>query len=140
MKKIICLFLGAVLLLSVFSGCGVMDSRTVINVYNWGQYMSEGDDECIDVIAEFEAANPDIRVNYVTFDSNETMYTKMAGGGITVDVIIPSDYMVDRLRQEGMLRPLNYDNIPNAAHIDPQFLNQQFDPDNTYSLPYAWVR
>jgi len=137
MKKTFSLLLIVCLMLCFFSGCE-KDNRVTINVYNWGQYISEGDDGCIDVIAEFEKANPDIRVNYVTFDSNETMYTKMAGGGITVDVIIPSDYMVDRLIQEGMLLELNYDNIPNAQKIDPQFRNQAFDPENKYSVPYSW--
>ena len=137
MKKLISLLLMACLMLCCFSGCEA-DNRVTINVYNWGQYISEGDDGCIDVIAEFEKANPDIRVNYVTFDSNETMYTKMAGGGITVDVIIPSDYMVHRLIQENMLLELNYDNIPNAQKIDPQFRDQSFDPENKYSVPYSW--
>ena len=137
MKKILVLLLAVCLLLPVLTGCD-QDDRITINVYNWGQYISDGSDECIDMIAEFERLNPDIRVNYVTFDSNETMYTKMSNGGITVDVIIPSDYMVDRLRQEGMLCPLNYDNIPNAAKIDPRFRNQKYDPENQYSVPYAW--
>ena len=126
------------LLLSLFSGCSVNDGRITINVYNWGQYISEGDDGCIDVIAEFERLNPDIRVNYVTFDSNETMYTKMAGGGITVDVIIPSDYMVARLIEEDMLLPLNFDNIPNYAKIDETYKARSFDPDNEYCVPYTW--
>ena len=137
MKKRISVLLLLCLVLGLFSGCQA-DQRITINVYNWGQYISEGNDGCIDVIREFEKANPDIRVNYVTFDSNETMYTKMAGGGITVDVIIPSDYMVDRLIEENMLLELNYDNIPNAQYIDPQYLGWDFDPENTYSLPYSW--
>ena len=135
MKKVFSVLLIAVLLLS---GCaGETDERVTINVYNWGQYISEGDDGCIDVIAEFEARYPNIKVNYVTFDSNETMYTKMAGGGITVDVIIPSDYMVGRLIEEGMLLELNYDNIPNARYIDPD-LETTYDPDGRYSVPYSW--
>ena len=141
MKKIFCVILTVMLVLSLFSGCSVHDNRITINVYNWGQYISEGDDGCIDVIAEFEKAYPNIRVNYVTFDSNETMYTKMSNGGITVDVIIPSDYMVGRLIEEDMLLPLNFDNIPNAQeYIDPRLWDQSrsFDPDNAYSVPYAW--
>ena len=138
MKKLFACFLLAALVLGLFSGCQMQDNRTVINVYNWGQYISEGNDGCIDVIAEFEARYPNIKVNYVTFDSNETMYTKMAGGGITVDVIIPSDYMVDRLIEENMLLPLDYSNIPNAQYVGEQYLGWDFDPDNTYSLPYSW--
>ena len=138
MKRLFALLLVVLLVAGCFSGCQAGDSRTVINVYNWGQYISEGDDGCIDVIAEFEKAYPNIKVNYVTFDSNETMYTKMAGGGITVDVIIPSDYMVDRLIEENMLLPLDYSNIPNAQYVGQQYLGWDFDPDNTYSLPYSW--
>ena len=138
MKKIFCLILTAMLLLSLFSGCSVNDGRITINVYNWGQYISEGDDGCIDVIAEFEKAYPDIRVNYVTFDSNETMYTKMSNGGITVDVIIPSDYMVDRLIKEDMLLPLDFANIPNFEYVDECWKNPNYDPENLYSVPYSW--
>ena len=139
MKKLLCFALLLGLLFSL-SGCqeAAVDDRVTINVYNWGQYISEGDDGCIDVIAEFEKAYPNIRVNYVIFDSNETMYTKMAGGGITVDVIIPSDYMVGRLISENMLLPLDFANIPNAANIDPNFQNPSYDPEGKYSVPYAW--
>ena len=135
MKKLIALLLPLILAFGCFSGCKIKDERTVINVYNWGQYMSDGSDGYLDVIAEFERQNPDIRVNYVTFDSNETMYTKMKNGGITVDVIIPSDYMVGRLAQEGMLMELNYDNIPNAALVNERFINEDYAP---YCVPYAW--
>ena len=140
MKKLLSLICLVALLLCCFSGCqaGIADQRTVINVYNWGQYISDGSDGYMDVIGEFEKAYPNIRVNYVTFDSNETMYTKMAGGGITVDVIIPSDYMVGRLIEENMLLPLNFDNIPNYRHIDQRYRNKDFDPDNKYSVPYTW--
>ena len=138
MRKFLALLCVFVLVAGVFGGCGATDDRVVINVYNWGQYISEGDDGCIDVIAEFERLNPDIKVNYVTFDSNETMYTKMAGGGITVDVIIPSDYMVGRLIEEDMLMELNFDNIPNFQNIDDRWKNPGYDPENKYSVPYAW--
>ena len=140
MKKVSFLLLIA-LLVGCFGGCSAVpqDERVVINVYNWGQYISEGDDGCIDVIAEFEKAYPNIRVNYVTFDSNETMYTKMANGGITVDVIIPSDYMLGRLIEENMLLELNFDNIPNAQLVDSVFKEKQtYDPENKYTVPYAW--
>ncbi len=138
MKKIIAFLLLTALVLPCFCGCFRRDDRVTINVYNWGQYISEGEDGCIDVIAEFEKAYPHIRVNYVTFDSNETMYTKMSNGGITVDVIIPSDYMLGRLIEEDMLLPLNFDNIPNYQYIDQRFRNLKFDPENKYSVPYTW--
>ena len=85
---------------------------TTINVYNWGQYISDGTDGSIDVNAEFEKATG-IKVNYMTFDSNETLYTKLKTGGSTYDIVIPSDYMIARMREEGMLLELNFDNIPN---------------------------
>jgi len=138
MRKICALLLASLL---VFGLCGCQEANenvTVINVYNWGQYISQGEDGCIDVIAMFEEEYPDIRVNYVTFDSNETMYTKMAGGGITVDVIIPSDYMVGRLIEENMLLELDFDNIPNFQYIDERFRNPDFDPENKFSVPYTW--
>ena len=138
MKKIISLILVLALVMSCFAGCAGDDGRITINVYNWGQYISEGDDGCIDVIALFEEAYPNIKVNYVTFDSNETMYTKMSNGGITVDVIIPSDYMVGRLIDENMLLPLNFDNIPNFQYVDDRWKNPDYDPQNLYSVPYSW--
>lgn len=82
---------------------------TVLNVYNWGEYI---DDEEIDVVSEFERLTG-CDVNYTTFESNENMYSKLSGGGVSYDIIIPSDYMVERLIFEDMLLPLDYNNIPN---------------------------
>ena len=82
---------------------------TVLNVYNWGEYI---DDEEVDVISEFERLTG-CDVNYTTFESNENMYSKLSGGGVSYDIIIPSDYMVERLISEDMLLPLDYENIPN---------------------------
>ena len=109
-----------------------------LNVYNWGQYIADGSDDSLDVIAAFEEKYPNIHVNYSTFDSNEIMYTKLASGGITVDVIIPSDYMIARMRREGMLLELNFDNIPNYQYVDETFKNLPCDPENKYSVPYTW--
>jgi len=109
-----------------------------LNVYNWGQNIADGSDETLDIIAEFEKAYPNINVNYSTYDSNETLYTKLSNGGITVDVIIPSDYMIARLIAEDMLLEINYDNIPNYSHIDDTFKNTAYDPENKYSVPYTW--
>jgi spermidine/putrescine transport system substrate-binding protein len=142
MKKTLSLVICLVMVLGCFSGCRQADVQTgdqiTLNVYNWGQYISDGSDDCLDVIAAFEEAYPHIKVNYSTYDSNEVMYTKLAGGGITVDVIIPSDYMIARMIEENMLLELNFDNIPNYQHIDDSFKNTIYDPDNKYSVPYAW--
>ena len=139
MKRIISFVLCVVLALgcvTVLGGCG--GEKTTLYVYNWGQYISEGDDGSLDVIAAFEEKYPDIHVEYSTYDSNEIMYSKLSNGGITVDVIIPSDYMIGRMRQEGMLMELNFDNIPNFQYIDESFRNMAYDPENKYSVPYTW--
>ena len=142
MKKVISVILSVCIVvgcLAMLSGCGSKSKEDVtLYVYNWGQYIAEGDDDSIDVIAEFEKKYPNIHVKYSTFDSNETMYAKLVNGGITVDVVIPSDYMIGRMRQEGMLLELNYDNIPNAQYIDQSFRNTSYDPENKYSVPYTW--
>ena len=139
MKKIISFVLAVCLVLGC---CGVFASakgeKVTLYVYNWGQYIAEGDDDSMDIIAAFEEAYPNIKVKYSTYDSNESMYAKLSNGGITVDVIIPSDYMIGRMRQEGMLLELNYDNIPNAQYIDESFRNTSYDPENKYSVPYTW--
>lgn len=141
MRKIIVVLLICLLL----CGCAASDDpgvgaegKITLNVYNWGQYIADGSDESLDVIAAFEEKYPNIHVNYSTFDSNEIMYTKLASGGITVDVIFPSDYMVARMRKEGMLQELNFDNIPNYQYIDETFKNLPCDPENKYSVPYTW--
>ena len=142
MKKILSLMLVLMLMTGLLAGCGQQQGNTgeqiVLNVYNWGQYMSDGSDGYLDVIAAFEEAYPHIKVNYSTYDSNEVMYTKIAAGGITVDLIIPSDYMIARMREEGMLLELNFDNIPNYQYIDDSFRDTIYDPENKYSVPYAW--
>ncbi|MBQ7231293.1 MAG: extracellular solute-binding protein [Oscillospiraceae bacterium] len=126
--------LGSVILFARGGG----EEQVTLNVYNWGQYIADGSDDSMDIIAEFEARYPNIKVNYQTYDSNETMYSKLVNGGITVDVIIPSDYMIARMRQEGMLLELDFDNIPNYQYIDETFRNTSYDPENKYSVPYTW--
>ena len=141
MKRILCLLsalLIAVLCLPVFAVPVLAGETVTINVYNWGQFIADGSDGYIDVIEEFENAYPNIRVNYMTFDSNETMYSKMEAGGSYFDVIIPSDYMVESLIQQDLLEPLDFSNIPNFKYIDEQFQNPPYDPENRFSVPYTW--
>ena len=139
-KKVCAVTCAAVLLL----GIGYLflmphaQEQITLNVYNWGQYMADGSDGSMEVIKEFEARYPHIKVNYSTYDSNEIMYSKLANGGITVDLIFPSDYMIARMISEDMLLPLNFDNIPNYQYIDENFRNTDYDPENTYSVPYTW--
>ena len=115
-----------------------MHVKVTLNVYNWGQYIADGSDESMDIIRAFEERYPHIKVNYSTYDTNESMYSKLSNGGITVDVIIPSDYMIARLIQEDMLLELDFDNIPNYQYIDETFRNTSYDPENKYSVPYTW--
>lgn len=135
------LFSGLMALLMMFALLPLRSSAAetvTINVYNWGQYIADGSDGYIDVIAEFEAAYPNIKVNYMTFDSNESMYTKLIAGGSSFDIIIPSDYMVEKLISEDRLEPLNFDNIPNFQYIDERFRDPKYDPGSIYSVPYTW--
>lgn len=115
----------------------VPDRGVTINVYNWGEYIANGTDDSLDVNAEF-TRRTGIRVNYTTFDSNESLYSKLVGGGADYDVIIPSDYMVSRLIHENMLAELDFSNIPNYQYIDESFRNPEYDPENRYSVPYTW--
>ena len=136
MKKLLSLILCLVLVLTAVPVTASAEQVT-INVYNWGQYISDGTDGYIDVNKAFTEATG-IKVNYMTFDSNETMYTKLKTGGSTYDVIIPSDYMIARLISEDMLLEIDYSNIPNYADVDEAYKNTAFDPDNKYTVPYTW--
>ena len=108
-----------------------------INVYNWGEYIANGDDGCRDVNAEFEKLTG-ITVNYTLFDTNESMYAKIKSGSSNYDVIFPSDYMVSRMIQEEMLQKLDFSLLPNFQYIDDRFVNPEYDPQNEYSVPYTW--
>lgn len=114
------------------------DSKISINVYNWGDYICTGEDEgTLDVLTEFEELTG-ITVNYTTFATNEELYAKLKGGGVSYDVIIPSDYMISRMIKEEMIQPLDFDNIPNFRYIMDDFRCKEYDPDNAYSVPYTW--
>ena len=113
------------------------NDHLTLNVYNWGLYISDGSDDSVNVISAFEDLTG-IKVNYTTFDSNESLYAKMKSGGASYDVIVPSDYMVGKMIAENMLAELDYDNIPNMANIGENYLGWSYDPDNTYSVPYTW--
>ncbi len=132
MKKTLAILLSVTMLVTLLVGCGDSSERKgEVNVYNWGEYID------MSVLEDFEAETG-IHVNYQTYDSNETMYSTLAGGGADYDVIIPSDYMIARLISEDMLEPLNFDNIPNFSDIDPELLNPEYDPENLYTVPYMW--
>lgn len=115
----------------------------VLNVYNWGEYISDGSEDSYDTVKEFEKWYKDtygkkVKVNYDTFASCEDMYAKLSTGALSYDVIVPSDYMIAKMREEGLLLPLNYDNIPNYEYIDDTFRGLYYDPDDLYTVPYTY--
>jgi spermidine/putrescine transport system substrate-binding protein len=142
-KKISLVCAVCILLASLVFPCAsaVTDSDTLsgttINVFNWGQYISTGEDDTIDVLSEFTKSTG-IKVNYATYDDNESMYTKLATGGSSYDIIIPSDYMIGKLIEEDMLEKINFDNVPNFQYISDSLKNPSYDPTGEYSVPYTW--
>lgn len=138
MKKILCVLLSAVLVGStavVLTGCG--EKKEEINVFNWGEYISNGEDGALDTIAEFEERY-NVKVNYTNYESNEEMYNLLKESNSSYDVIIPSDYMISKLIEEDMLEKLNFDNIPNFKNIMEDYKTTDFDPNGEYSVPYSW--
>lgn len=132
--------LGATLLLAAltFSGCKKEDpadaaTSNSLVVYNWGEYIGP------DVLDEFEEETG-ISIIYDEFETNEIMYPKVEAGAVVYDVICPSDYMVQKMIENDLLEPLDYDKIPNISNIDPDYLKsaEQFDPGNRYCVPYCW--
>ncbi len=114
------------------------DDGISINVYNWGEYISDGSDEgTLNVNEEFTKLTG-IKVNYTNYATNEELYAKLKGGGASYDIIIPSDYMISRMIKEEMIIPLDMSNIPNYKYIGEAYKNQAFDPENEYSVPYFW--
>ena len=137
---LVCALLAAMLL--PMAGCGKTKALT-LNVYNWGEYISDGSEGTLDVIASFETwyeatYGTPVKVNYDTYAANEDMYNKVSTGAVSFDVIIPSDYMIARMAAEDMLLHLNYENIPNIQYIDDSFRGLYYDPDNLYSVPYTY--
>lgn len=139
MKKL-SYFLGGVIVISLALGFlsvklsadkGSANINNQLTIYNWGDYIDAA------LLRKFEKETG-YQVNYVTFDSNEAMYTKIKQGGTTYDIAMPSEYMIDKMRSEKLLNPLDSSKIKGMSAIDPKFLNQSFDPDNHYSVPYFW--
>ena len=141
MKKWIAMTLASVLLLAGCSGSTSGDGQSAesavekygsdtLKLYNWGEYMGE------DLISNFEEQ---FGVNVILeyFDSNEAMYTKLQAGD-SYDVLVPSDYMIERLIAEGQLQELDLSLIPNISNLAEGVKNLPYDPDNTYSVPYFW--
>ncbi len=129
-------------LAALMAGCGmksevetVMDAKEVygcntLNVYNWGEYIAPN------TISDFEKAY-NATVRYDLFESNEIMYTKLMGGS-SYDILIPSDYTVERLIAEDFLQPIDKEIVTNLNLLTDGVKNLPYDPDNTYSVPYLW--
>ncbi|OUS69370.1 spermidine/putrescine ABC transporter substrate-binding protein [Paenibacillus sp. MY03] len=102
-----------------------------LTIYNWGDYIDP------ELIEQFEKESG-IKVIYQTFDSNEAMMTKIKQGGTTFDVAVPSEYAISKMKEDDLLLKIDHAKLPNLKHIDPDFMNLSFDPDNAYSVPYFW--
>ena len=151
MKKAFSLALAAVTLLVTalsFASCGTLDTvenlvgtytdeyaGTTLNVYNWAEYISDGSEGSLDVEAAFEKLTG-IKVNYTTYESNEVMYSKLKSGSVSYDVVIPSDYMIARMINEGMLKKIDVTKLSNYNLINEKYKNLYFDENNEYSVPY----
>ena len=149
LKRFSVILLATVLLCCTLTGCGyeyVEDlelsgnytkefAGSELNVYNWGEYISDGSDEMMDVNREFEKVTG-IHVNYTTFESNESMYSQLKSGGVSYDIVIPSDYMIERMISEDMLKNIDVSKLNNYGYIYDKYKNLFYDPNNDYSVPY----
>ncbi len=118
-------------MIAVFAvGCA-SDDKPTINVYNWGDYIDS------DVLRDFEDEF-NIKVNYSMYETNEDMYIKLKQGGSSYDVVIPSDYMIERMIREDLVLKIDMDNVPNIANIEEELMYPEYDPTNEYSVPYMW--
>jgi spermidine/putrescine transport system substrate-binding protein len=152
MKRILCLAIAIVIMLPLMltlTSCSDEGGEvTTLYVYNWGEYMSDGSEGSLDVNKAFEdwyyaTYGERVKVTFSTYSSNEDMYAKLSGGAVNYDVIVPSDYMIERLIKEDMLYPLNYENIPNIENIVPEFHGENaeydyYDKGGVYSVPYFY--
>ena len=151
-RRILSLALATLLLLIpalCLTSCDKESSSVVtLYVYNWGEYMSDGSEGTLDVNEMFEewyyeTYGVKVQVNYSTYSSNESMYAKLSSGSVNYDVVVPSDYMIERMIAEDMLAELNFDNIPHIGNIHSDFFGEgaqfdYYDPDNKYAVPYMY--
>ncbi len=138
MKKVISIGLVLTMLLALsvsFTSCKKYAGE--VNVYNWGEYIPDGEDGSMDILKEFEDRY-NIKVNYKEFDSNETLYAELKPGNTSYDVVIPSDYMISRMIEEDMLEKINFENVPNYSKIMEDYKKSEYDPTGEYSVPYSW--
>ena len=138
MKKLYSFLAGIVAIILVLWGIAThldskinsRDSQKLV-IYNWGDYI---DPELLTQFTE----ETGIQVQYETFDSNEAMYTKIKQGGTTYDIAIPSEYMINKMKDEDLLVPLDYSKLEGLENIGSEFLNQSFDPGNKILHSLLW--
>ena len=159
MRRLKALLGSALLLIAVFAFCSCGGEEQVevkkyptktLNVYNWGEYISNEDDEeygLFDVNAAFEEYFNEnladkygfyVKVNYSTYANNEDMYAKLTNSAVAYDVVVPSDYMIEKMIEDKMLLPLDYSLLTNYGNISDDFKNLYYDPKNAYSVPYTY--
>ncbi|MBQ4130798.1 MAG: spermidine/putrescine ABC transporter substrate-binding protein [Clostridia bacterium] len=109
---------------------------TTINVFNWGEYIPDGTEGSLDINKAFTELTG-IKINYTTYESNESMYSKLKGGGVSYDIIIPSDYMIERMKKEDMLQKIDTSSLSNYKYIAERYKDLYFDEKNEYSVPYC---
>ncbi|MFD1899150.1 ABC transporter substrate-binding protein [Enterococcus termitis] len=138
MRKLQSLLIGIlVIILVLFFGARQLEKSSgmagadTLTIYNWGDYIDP------ELLRKFEKESG-YKVNYETFDSNEAMFTKIQQGGTAYDITIPSEYMIQKMMKEKMLLPIDHSKLTGLDNIDPRFLDQEFDPQNKYSIPYFW--
>ncbi|MBQ3575658.1 MAG: spermidine/putrescine ABC transporter substrate-binding protein [Clostridia bacterium] len=131
MKKIFALMLAAALLAAVLTGSfAFAEEEKVLNIFTWEGYFDET------TLAQFEGETG-IKVNYSVFASNEEMLLKMQAGVSDYDIILASDYAISAMRKDGKLLELDKSRLTNWENLNPNYLNQYFDPENVYSVPYT---
>lgn len=141
LKRLFQIGLSLILITGTLVGCSALSTGTVpsvpeknekvLNVFNWSEYLPES------IINEFQEKYG-IKVNYLTYSSNEEMLAKIMAGDDIFDISVASDYMVEVMRKQKLMEEINMDNIPNFKNIGGKFKNLSFDPGNKYSVPYMW--
>lgn len=167
MKKFLFVLLASLTILSLFS-CAGSDTDTTdvksiedlpqptykrgetvtLNVYNWGEYISDGSEDSFDVNREFEKyfnstlsekyGGIKIKVEYSTYPTNEDMYSKITNSAVSYDVIIPSDYMIEKMKNEGLLYSFDTSSLTNYGNIPEKFRGAYYDLNNEFSVPYTY--
>ena len=155
MKKLSALFFVLIISLLTLVSCNGDEKTVTLNVYNWGEYISDGSDDSYDTNREFEKyfnkylskeyGGIKIKVNYTNYPTNEDMYSKIKSGSGSYDIICPSDYMIERLINENELLPLNWDGLKGESYkstLNPNYSGDSFDfdPGDKYSVPYTYGR